>query len=136
MGRRPIAVAEPVPPPAEPEPGASSLRPYAYVAGGAALAGLATFTVFGLMAGSTHSDLESACGAGPCPRGLEDDISAGRTQQTVANIGLVVFGIGAAAAVTLFVISSPKRSSPSGSAASPRVRVVTRGASLALQGTF
>jgi hypothetical protein len=129
-----VAAPEPAPPP-EPEP--SNLRPFAYVAGGVALAGLATFTAFGLMAGSTHSDLESACGAGPCPPGLQDDISAGRTQQTIANIGLVVFGVGAAAAVTLFVISSPKSSSsPAASAAGPHVRVVARGANLGLQGTF
>lgn len=86
----------------------SKLRPLAYVAGGVAAAGLVTFVVAGLMSNGTYSDLEAACGSKACPSGHEDDISKGRTQQTIANVGLGVFVVGAAASVTLFVLSSSK----------------------------
>lgn len=114
--------------------GGSSLRPYAYVAGGVALAGLATFTVFGLLANGTHSDLEAACGARPCPPGHEDEISKGKTQQTIANVGLVVAAIGAAAAVTLFVVGKPSAQASTNAAGT--TRVVARGSFLGLEGTF
>jgi hypothetical protein len=92
------------------------LRPWAYVAGGVAVAGLATFAFFGLKSNATYDDLKSACPDGPCPPGHESDISAGRTQQTVANIGLVVGAVGAVAGVTLFVLSA-KHDKPASSAA-------------------
>ncbi len=110
----------------------AKLRPYAYVAGGVAVAGLATFAVFGLLANGTYSDLEAACGTKPCPPGHEDEISSGRTQQTVANVGLVVAAVGAAAAVTLFVLSKP----PAQSTAAGTTRVVARGSFLGLEGSF
>lgn len=110
----------------------AKLRPYAYVAGGVAVAGLATFAVFGLLANGTYSDLEAACGTKPCPPGHEDDISSGRTQQTVANVGLVVAAVGAAAAVTLFVLSKP----PAQSTTAGTTRVVARGSFLGLEGSF
>jgi len=84
--------------------GDPKLRPYAYVAGGVGVAGLAVFTVAGLMANSTYSDLQNTC-KGPCPSDRKDDVSAGRTQQTLANIGLVVGVLGVGAGVTLFILS-------------------------------
>lgn len=134
------AVAVAAIPTEAPEHG-KGLRPYAFLAGGVAVAGLATFTVFGLMANGTHADLEKACGSGPCPPGHEDEISSGRTQQTIANIGLVVGAIGAAAAVTLFVLDARGSSSSDASATpaavfQPRARVVARGSFLGLEGTF
>lgn len=89
-----------------------TLRTLAYVAGGVGVAGFLTFAFFGLKSNSTYSDLQKACPSGPCPPGHSSDISAGKTQQTVANIGLVVGIVGAATGVTLFVLSSSK-SSPS-----------------------
>lgn len=133
----PIAAATP----RDSAPSTPELRPHTYVAGGVALAGLATFTVFGLMAGATHSDLEKACGAArSCPpgHGYENDVSAGRTQQTVANVGLVVFAVGTATAVTLFVVGSPKAAASKSAAAGagPQVRIVGRGTKLGLEGSF
>jgi hypothetical protein len=90
---------------------APARRPAAYAAAGVAALGLGTFLVAGALANGTYSDLEKACGTGPCPPGHEDDISSGKTQQTIANIGLVVFGVAAATSVTLFVVGS-KKSSP------------------------
>jgi hypothetical protein len=91
----------------------TKLRPYAYVAGGVGVAGLATFAIFGLMANSTFSDLQKACppAQGGCPPGANKsgEISSGQTQQTVANIGLVAGLVGAAAGVTLFILSMPPK---------------------------
>jgi hypothetical protein len=126
-----IDVAPPPPPPPPPEPEKpTSLRPYAYVAGGVAVAGLATFTIFGLLTSSTHSDLEESCGTNPCSADRADDISAGRTQQTIANIGLVVFGVGAAAAATLWILGAPKKTTTA------RAQIVFRGSALGLEGAF
>ncbi len=111
-----------------------SLRPLAYVAGGVALVGLGTFIVAGAMSNGTYSDLETACGSGPCPAGREEDISSGKTQQTFANIGLGVFVVGAAAGVTLFVLSRPQR--PSAGASAPSARVSAGPSFLTLSGTF
>jgi len=95
-GGGPIEVSTPSP--------RAGLRPYAYVAGGVGLAGLGLFTVAGLMASNTYSDLSSSC-SGPCPPDRQDDVDAGKTQQTLANIGLIVGGVGLVAGATLFVLS-------------------------------
>lgn len=110
------------------------LRTLAYVAGGVAAAGFVTFTVAGLMANGTYSDLESACGSTPCPPGWKDDIDAGRTQQTIANVGLVVGVVGAATAVTLFVVSKKKNPAPAASAIT--ARVTANPGFVGLQGAF
>jgi hypothetical protein len=118
---------------ASPSDSATKLRPVMYVTAGLAVVGLATFIIAGAMANGTYSDLKSACGAGPCPPGHESDISAGKTQQTFANVGLVVFAVSAAATATLFFVTSPKKSA-SPAAASARV---TAGPSfVGLQGAF
>ena len=106
--KRPAAV--PLEPPsgnAEP----SSLRPYAYVAGGVGVVGLALFTVFGLMDNATFSDLQGACPHNVCPPAKQSEVDTGRTQQTVANVSLVVGAAGLAAGATLFVLSLTPRSS-------------------------
>jgi hypothetical protein len=95
---------EPPRPPAQPVP----LRTWAYVAGGIGAAGLVTFGVAAIMAKSTYDDLGSACNGGPCPPSKADEISSGKTQQTIANVGLVVGIVGVAAGATLFVLSMPK----------------------------
>lgn len=129
---------------AEPEPAVvvetpksdkEKLRIAAYVAGGVAVVGLGMFTIFGLSSNSTYSDLEQACGTGPCPPGHEDDISTGRTQQTLANVGLGVALVGAAAGATLFVLSMPR--SDKGTNATTTTARVTAGPSfVGLKGTF
>jgi hypothetical protein len=98
--KRPTA---PVAPPRSDEPGPP--RTLAYVAGGVGLAGLATFTIFGLMNNAKYDSLEEACTAGRCPADRVDDIDTGRTYQTVANVGLAVGVVGLGAGVTLFVLS-------------------------------
>ena len=86
----------------------TNLRPYAYVAGGIGAAGLVTFVVAGLLSNSTYGDLQTKCGSAPCPASLSDEVSRGKTEQTIANVGLVFGIVGAAAGATLFVLSMPK----------------------------
>jgi tetratricopeptide (TPR) repeat protein len=128
--------AVPLPPPApppivvapEPPPRTNKLRPYAYVAGGIGAAGLLTFAVAGAMSNATYSALENDCGDGPCPPSKADDISAGRTQQTIANVGLVIGLLGVAAGTTLFVLSAPEASRTSASVVAGPGWVGVRGA--------
>jgi hypothetical protein len=86
----------------------TKLRPYAYVAGGVAAAGFLTFIVAGVLSNGTYGDLQTKCGSAPCPASLSDEISRGKTEQTIANVGLVFGILGAAAGGTLFVLSMPK----------------------------
>jgi hypothetical protein len=136
------APAAPPPPPAPAPPpppsGTSPLRLGAYVAGGVGVIGLATFAIFGAMAGSTYNDLQSACGSGPCPSSKADEISSGKTQQVVANVGLGVGIVGLAAGGTLFVLSL-KKHAPEQALSAPAVRsaaLVVSPSSVGVRGTF
>jgi hypothetical protein len=121
-----------------PSSGASKLRPYAYIAGGVGVAGLAMFTIFGVMDNSTYSDLQSKCplpataSTGRCPPGSQSEIDSGRTQQTLANVGLVVGAVGVAAGATLFVLSLNKSSSPT----APSTGLVVAPGYLGLRGSM
>ena len=113
VGRAQLQSAAPQPcsPPAPPPPEGhrpSPLRLGAYAAGGVGVVGLAVFTIGGLAAHSTYNDLGSACHDGPCPADKQGEISSGKTQQTIANVGLVFGVAGVAAGATLFVLSLPK----------------------------
>jgi hypothetical protein len=99
----------------ETPPAKSTLRPYAYLASGIAIAGLATFAVLGLISNSTFGDLQAACRPG-CPPDKRSEIDTGRMQQTIANVGLGVGLVSLAAGATLWLVSAPPRS-PTGGAA-------------------
>jgi hypothetical protein len=108
------AAPAPLPPlhvqtPEEEAASRARVRTWSYAAGGVSIVGIATFAIAGLMANATYSDLQSKC-HGPCAQGSgnQDEINRGNTQQTVADVGLVVGLVGATAAVTLFVMSLPK----------------------------
>jgi hypothetical protein len=110
-----IAVAEAAPPPVD--DGANdrtkakkNLRLFAFVAGGVGVAGLATFAVAGTLANGPYSDLKDKCQGGPCPASERGKIDSGKTEQTIANVGLVVGAVGVAAGMTLFVLSIPSGS--------------------------
>jgi stress response protein YsnF len=101
--------AKPTPSPPAPEPvsesppaGSSSLKTYAYVAGGVGVIGVAGFAVFGLMNNSAYSDLESDCPDGHCSPDRSEDIDAGRRYQMLANISAIVGAVGLGAGVTLY----------------------------------
>jgi len=108
----------------------ASLRTYSYVAGGVGVVGLLVFTIFGLQANSSASDLRSSCPNGACPPSKADEISSGKTQQTIANVGLVFGVLGAAAGATLFVLSMPKKEEP------PRAAIVVAPAWIGVRGSL
>jgi hypothetical protein len=100
---------------AESQPAAAKLRPYAYIAGGVGVAGLATFAIFGLMNNATYSDLQNACHPG-CPTDKHDEIETGRAQQLIANVGLGVGVAGLAAGAALWFLSKPAHGASVGTA--------------------
>ncbi|HEX8791900.1 MAG TPA: tetratricopeptide repeat protein [Polyangiaceae bacterium] len=108
------APSDTTPPPAS--SGRAGLRPWAYVAGGVGVAGLAAFTIFGLMANSNFSDLQNSCHPlSACPSSKSGEIDSGKTDQIIANIGLGVGIVGVAAGATLFVLSLGGKSAPAAS---------------------
>jgi hypothetical protein len=125
---------EPTPTPETPSPssGNHGLRTWAYVAGGVGAAGLLSFAIFGALASSKYNDLKNACGNAPCPPSRADDISTGKTDQTIANVSLALGIVGVAAGATLFVISIPKKND----APAPQTSLVVGPGSLGLRGTF
>lgn len=105
----PPAPPPPPPPPPPPARDYHAFRVGAYVAGGVGVAGLGTFAIFGALAGSSYGDLHSACPNGACPPSKSGEIDSGRTQQTVANVGLAVGLAGAVAGGVLFYLSIPAK---------------------------
>jgi len=64
--------------------------------------------VFGAMHHAKFSDLEDSCPNNRCTRDRQDDIDSGKTDETLANVGLVIGVLGAGAGVTLFILSGRK----------------------------
>ncbi len=93
----------------------TSLRPYAYVAGGVGAAGFLTFVIAGVLSNGTYGDLQNKCGSAPCPASLSDEISRGKTEETIANVGLVFGVLGAATFGALYLVSIPKSPRGTGS---------------------
>lgn len=109
----------------------TKLRPYAYAAGAVGVIGMAVFVIEGLGANSTYSSLQAACNNGPCPASKADDISSGKSQQTLANVGLAVGLVGLAAGGVLFVLSLPKKDS-----APPQASLVVSPMWIGVRGTL
>lgn len=138
----------PLPPPAAhhaaeaPGPGPSDqglaskhrLRRYAYIAGGVGAAGLLTFAIAGSMSHSTYNQLDSSCKNHVCPPAQAGNIDKGKTEQTVANVGLGVGIVGIGAGVALFVLDM-QHSSPSHDSAR-RLDVGVGPGSVSLRGSF
>lgn len=109
-------------PPAAPVETASKTSPLrigAYAAGGVGVVGLLVFTVGGVMAHSTYNDLNNTCHGGPCPTSKDGEISSGKSQQTIANVGLAFGLVGVAAGATLFVLSLKSEGAKPESPAAP-----------------
>lgn len=97
-----------------PSRGSNGMRIGSYVGFGVGAAGLALGTVFVLQSASKRSDADKEAEACPCEKGtpqaekiagLDDDA---RSAQTLGIVGYVVGGVGVAAGVTLFILSSKK----------------------------
>ena len=132
----PVVTAPPPAPVEEERDRGSPTRAFAYAAGAVGVAGLVTFAIAGLAANGTYSDLESQC-HGPCDPSKSSEISRGKTQQTIANVGLVVGAIGLGAGITLFVVSLPKsHATQTGSNASATAALTAGPGWLGVRGAF
>ena len=90
--------------------GGSPLRTVGFVVGGVGIAGLTVFTVTGLMAKSTFNRMSTVCGSAGCSDPAQlSDIDKGRSQQTIANVGLVVGLVGLSAGAALVILGGRGR---------------------------
>lgn len=135
----PPAASEPTPAPAEPAPaattppgedrgsGQSGLRIASYAALGVGVAGLAAGTIFGLQAKSKADEADELCGGSRESCALDagsaeaDEVNelndASGSAKTLSIVGFAVGGVGVAAGVTLFVLSSGQTSESNSSRA-------------------
>lgn len=95
--------------PAEAGPPSWTL-PAAIAAGGVAVVGTGLFVGFGLQSESIYSRLSKRCGPADCGPADQADADAGKRDQTIANVGLVVGIAGAAslAAILLYRAYGPR----------------------------
>jgi hypothetical protein len=110
----------------------SPLFPAGIAVGAIGVAGFVLFAIEGSASQSTYSKLETACGSGPCPASYADQISSGKSQQTIANVGLVLGVVGVAAGTTMVVLSMRK----SKSAPAPSTSLIVGPGYLGAKGTF
>ena len=110
----------------------SALFPAGIVVGAVGVAGFIMFAVEGSASKSTYNKLEAACGSGPCPASFADQISSGKSQQTIANVGLVLGVVGVAAGTTMVVLSMRNSKSP----AAPTTGLIVGPGYLGAKGTF
>ena len=117
-----------------PSSGKFPMRTAGFIAGGVGVAGLAVFTIAGLSAKSTFNRMSETCGAAGCADpGQISEIDKGRSQQTLANVGLAVGIVGLAAGATLVILSRNQNSDP---AATVAVSGLPGGGALSYMGRF
>ncbi|MBX3127812.1 MAG: hypothetical protein KF718_13900 [Polyangiaceae bacterium] len=129
----PTRGARPAPPP-ERDAQPSSRGPdrtWAYVALGVGAAGVVTFGVAGTLASQRFDELRDKCG-GACPESERDAIDGGRRLDTIANVGLVVGGLGLGTGLALLFFGGSGDSSHSAVVVAP----ARGGAAVELAGRF
>jgi tetratricopeptide (TPR) repeat protein len=107
------------------------MLPAAIAGAGVGVLGMIIFTAAGVASNNTYSDLQKQCGAGPCPASLSGEVSRGKTEQAVANTGLVFGILGLAAGAALFTLWVLPHKHASASAS-----LLVGPGSLGLAGTF
>jgi hypothetical protein len=128
----PVVVAAPPPPPPPSHHGPSWMLPVAIAGAGVGVVGMIVFGIAGQSSNNTYSDLQKQCGNSPCPPSLADEVSRGKREQAIANVGLVVGLVGLAVGATFFTLwVLPHHGSSSASAS-----LVVGPGSLGLAGTF
>jgi hypothetical protein len=119
----------------EPGSGGKKLTPLrigAIAAAGVGVVGMVLFAVEGSASNTTYDRLKSNC-SGPCPQSFAADVDKGKTQQTLANVGLGVGIAGLAVGATLFVVSMKKKPAD---ATQPQTTWLIGPGSLGVRGTF
>lgn len=121
---------------ANPEPhgspaGRTSLTPYAAIAAGVGVAGIGVFAVAGAMNRSTYASVKDICPGAQCGPEQHAAIDRGRTQQTIANVGLVVGLVGVGAGVGLFVLDRSR-----GTSDAPTTAMAVGPGSISLERSF
>lgn len=94
------------------------MLPVAIAGGGVGVVGFAIFIGAGVASQSTYNDLKKQCGTSPCPSSFAGEISSGKTQQAIANTGLVIGLLGLAVGgtfLTLWLLPSKSQSQASAS---------------------
>jgi tetratricopeptide (TPR) repeat protein len=84
------------------------LRTAAWASAGVGAAGVLGFAVFGYLNHQTYNKLDKDCPGGTCTDNSSSRIESGKRYQTIANVSLGVAVLGAAAATTLFIVSTPR----------------------------
>ena len=131
----------PPPPPVVETPSARPPWRIMWISGyGVGLVGLVTFAIAGVSSNNTASDLSAKCGNKPCPASLANEVSRGKTEQTIANVGLVFGLLGVAAGTTFLVLdltSKPAATAATPDAApAPKASLVFGPSYVGLHGTF
>ncbi len=116
----------------------SWLLPGAIAGASVGVVGMLVFTIAGVASNNTYSDLKSKCGVGPCPASDSGEVSSGKTQQAIANTGLVFGLVGIAAGAALFVWwVLPQKSSSHLGRVAPALTAITFGpGSIGVAGRF
>ncbi len=138
--KREVLLSAPVGPvagPVEPPPPVRSSKINGLIIGGiigevVGVAGFAMFAAEGAASKSTYSSLEKTCGSnGGCgTHDVSSDISKGKSQQTIANVGLGLGIAGVATGTTLIVLGVRKKSS------APQTGLVVGPGYVGYDGTF
>jgi hypothetical protein len=129
--------AGPAPGPAPVASKSNPLRIGGIAAASVGGAGFIMFAVAGAISKATYADLTLQCGGdtGGCHgKNVSDEVSKGKTQQALANAGLIIGAVGAAAGVTMIVLSLRKpAASDSGK---PRAELVLKPTWAGIEGSF
>ena len=123
--------------------GSNGMRIASYVAMGVGVVGIGAGTVFGLQAKGKYQDAnditDRVCGTGSSDCALGSDYNAWTTARddadsakTLSLVGFIVGGVGVAAGVTLFVLSSGKKEQPAAAKVEPYVGL----GALGVRGSF
>lgn len=109
------------------------LRWVMFGAWGVGAAGVITFGAAGAATSSTFAGLQLRCGSARCPSSEQAAVDAGRTTQTIANVGLGVGVVGLVAGTALLFVGPVIDRSPG---AAPRPVVMFDGRGLSVTGAF
>jgi hypothetical protein len=109
------------------------VRTAGYVVAGLGVAGFATFAITGLLATSKYNEVAKACGNTHCTDPTySSQIGAGRTLDTMANVGLAAGIAGVTGGALMILLGGPRAGSP----APVAVAASPAGARLVVQGRF